>query len=76
MKPSRCSWPGCKDGFNVARQRGYTFCGKKGGVGGRATGCIAKAKRLEREVGMKKPDGVRWSAFRKQHADTVARLAL
>ena len=70
MKPSRCSWPGCKDGFNVARQRGYTFCGKKGGVGGRATGCIAKAKRLEREVGMKKPDGVRWSAFRKQHAVT------
>ena len=34
VKPSRCSWPGCKDGFNVARQRGYTFCGKKGGVGG------------------------------------------
>ena len=75
VKPSRCSWPGCKDGFNVARQRGYTFCGKKGGVGGRATGCIAKAKRLEREVG-KKPEKVRWSAYRKQHADTVARLAL
>ena len=57
VKPSRCSWPGCKDGFNVARQRGYTFCGKKGGVGGRATGCIAKAKRLEREVGKEAREG-------------------
>ena len=76
VKPPRCTWPGCRGGFNIARQRGYTFCGKKGGVGGRATGCIAKAKRLERELMMKKPDGVRWDAFRKQHAGVMARLGL
>jgi hypothetical protein len=45
-------------------------------MGGRATGCIAKAKRLEHEVGQKKPDGVRWDAFRRQHAEAVVRLGL
>lgn len=75
VKLFRCTWPGCNDGFNRARQSGYTQCGKKGGVRGCATGCIAKAQRLEAKVG-KKPNGMRWSAFLKQHAEAVVRLGL